>query len=72
MGRVAGKAMGHRLGVRRCPTVGCIMEDARGKVATCDREYDICPKCRARLKKKGHVVPAKPDIPWPKPRVKIR
>ena len=67
LAKVAVHEIGHTLGLPHCPTVGCIMEDARGKVATCDREYDICPRCRAQLKRKGHVVPAKPDIPWPKP-----
>ena len=65
---VAVHEIGHTLGLPHCPTVGCIMEDARGKVATCDREYDICPRCRAKLKRKGHVIPDKPDIPWPKPK----
>ena len=68
LAKVAVHEIGHTLGLPHCPVVGCIMEDARGKVATCDREYDICPRCRAKLKKKGHVIPAKPHIPWPKPR----
>ncbi len=72
LAKVAVHEIGHTLGLPHCPTVGCIMEDARGKVATCDREYDICPRCRARLKKKGHVIPDKPDIPWPKPKKKNR
>ena len=68
LAKVAVHEIGHTLGLPHCPTVGCIMEDARGKVATCDREYDICPRCRAKLKRKGHVIPDKPDIPWPKPK----
>ena len=68
LAKVAVHEIGHTLGLPHCPVVGCIMEDARGKVATCDREYDICPRCRIKLKKKGHVIPAKPDIPWPRPR----
>ena len=68
LAKVAVHEIGHTLGLPHCPTVGCLMEDARGKVATCDREHDICPSCRAKLKRWGHKIPAKPKIPWPRPR----
>lgn len=68
LAKVAVHEIGHTLGLPHCPTVGCLMEDARGKVATCDREYDICPRCRAKLRKAGRAIPKSPKIPWPRPR----
>lgn len=65
MAKVAVHEVGHTFGLPHCPTVGCLMEDAMGKVATTDREDDICPVCRAKLAKTGVVVPAKPALPWP-------
>ncbi|GEM_PF-449591 len=66
LAKVAVHEIGHTLGLEHCPTVGCLMEDARGKVVTTDREYDICHKCRAELKRRGHRLP-KAKMPWPKP-----
>lgn len=68
LAKVAVHEIGHNLGLEHCPKVGCLMEDAKGKVATCDREYDICPKCRTKLKRWGRSIPENPEIPWPKPR----
>lgn len=68
LAKVAVHEIGHTLGLAHCPTRGCLMEDARGKVSTCDREYDFCPRCRALLKSRGRPIPAFPDIPWPRPR----
>jgi hypothetical protein len=42
------------------------MEDALGKVATTDREYDLCSKCRQRLIASGYEL-GDAAIPWPKP-----
>jgi len=68
LAKVAVHEVGHNLGLEHCPTVGCLMEDARGKVATCDREYDLCPHCRAWLKARGLAPRPNPAIPWPRPR----
>src|SRR5262245_34294471 len=65
---VAGHAPGHTLGLEHCPNRGCLMEDAEGRVATCDREYDFCPRCRKLLAEAGRALPATPKIPWPRPR----
>jgi len=59
--------IGHTLGLQHCPNVGCLMEDAEGKVATCDREYDLCAECRARLAANGHALERPRAIPWPRP-----
>jgi archaemetzincin len=67
LAKVAVHEIGHTLGLDHCPTRGCLLEDARGKVKTTDREYDMCPRCRAKLRKRGYALPAKPKIPWPKP-----
>jgi archaemetzincin len=70
LGKVAVHEIGHTLGLPHCPVRGCIMEDARGKVKTCDREYDICPRCRKLLKRWGRSIPEAPKIPWPRPKVR--
>ncbi|MBW2734341.1 MAG: matrixin family metalloprotease, partial [Deltaproteobacteria bacterium] len=68
LAKVAVHEIGHTLGLPHCPTRGCLMEDARGKVATSDGEYDLCSSCREKLQRWGHRIPAKPQIPWPRPR----
>jgi archaemetzincin len=43
--------LGHNLGLDHCPTAGCIMEDAKGTIATVDKEKkELCPLCRQKLK----------------------
>ncbi|HEY5956347.1 MAG TPA: hypothetical protein VIV60_07345 [Polyangiaceae bacterium] len=66
-GKTAVHELGHTLGLQHCPRLGCLMEDAKGTVLTTDREYDLCPSCRARLESHGRAALLHPNIPWPKP-----
>jgi archaemetzincin len=67
LAKVAVHEVGHTLGLDHCPNRGCLMEDAQGQVATCDREYDFCARCRKLLADAGRPLPANPAIPWSRP-----
>jgi len=67
LAKVAVHETGHTLGLEHCPNRGCLMEDAEGHVATCDREYDFCARCRKLLADAGRALPVAPRIPWPRP-----
>lgn len=48
--KVVNHELGHTFGLDHCPTVGCIMQDAAGKIATVDGEAGKpCEACTARL-----------------------
>jgi archaemetzincin len=68
LAKVAVHEIGHSLGLDHCPTKGCLMHDAEGQVVAVDDEYDLCPRCRARLAAAGRPIPDAPAIPWPRPR----
>jgi len=68
LAKVAVHEIGPTLGLPHCPTRGCLMEDAEGRVATCDREYDFCEAlCRPKLVAMGRALPPYPRIPWARP-----
>jgi archaemetzincin len=69
LAKVAVHESGHTLGLAHCQTRGCLMEDAEGQVATCDREYDFCQRCRGLLAAAGQPLPSSPRIPWPRPSI---
>jgi archaemetzincin len=68
-GKVAVHEVGHTLGLSHCPTLGCLMEDAKGSVFTTDREYDLCEQCRDKLAAMGRGARSDRSIPWPKPKL---
>jgi archaemetzincin len=66
-GKVAVHEVGHTLGLPHCPTLGCLMEDAKGSVLTTDREYDLCEQCRNKLAVMGRGARSDRSLPWPQP-----
>ena len=64
LAKVAVHEIGHTLGLPHCPTRGCLMEDAKGKVVTTDREQDFCPRCRALAKAHGFAIAERPAAAW--------
>lgn len=46
---VAQHEVGHTLGLRHCPERGCILEDAKGSVATVDRASGLCDACASAV-----------------------
>ena len=63
LAKVAVHEAGHTLGLDHCPNRGCLMEDAEGRVATCDREYDFCARCRGLLARNGLPIPTHRRFP---------
>ncbi|MEX1114899.1 MAG: hypothetical protein WEB53_06595 [Akkermansiaceae bacterium] len=48
--KVVNHELGHTFGVDHCTTLGCLMQDKRGKVASVDGETgDPCASCAKRL-----------------------
>ncbi|MGC4016322.1 MAG: hypothetical protein QM755_17630 [Luteolibacter sp.] len=50
LSKVVVHELGHTFGLDHCPTPGCFMQDAGGKIATVDAETSTaCPACSAKL-----------------------
>jgi archaemetzincin len=64
LAKVAVHEIGHTLGLAHCPTRGCLMEDAKGKVTTTDHERDFCSRCRALAKQGGFTIAESPRAAW--------
>jgi archaemetzincin len=64
LAKVAVHEIGHTFGLPHCPTKGCLMEDAKGKVATTDGERDLCSACRAKLEGAGRPIVETATLPW--------
>lgn len=64
LAKVAVHEIGHTLGLDHCPNLGCLMEDAMGKVVTTDREHDFCERCRGLARQRGFVITERPAIRW--------
>jgi archaemetzincin len=64
LAKVAVHEIGHTLGLDHCSSMGCLMQDARGRVSTCDGEFDLCARCRCQLQAQGYTLPDNPGIPW--------
>ncbi|NLH76077.1 MAG: matrixin family metalloprotease [Acidobacteria bacterium] len=48
--KVIAHEVGHILGLQHCPTPGCLMQAAQGRIATIDgSEGRLCPRCQGRL-----------------------
>jgi archaemetzincin len=64
LAKVAVHEVGHTLGLPHCPTRGCLMEDAVGKVATVDGEHDFCARCRQQAARAGCPIKEPVGLPW--------
>jgi archaemetzincin len=54
LAKVLNHELGHTFGLEHCPTPKCLMEDARGSIATVDAEPGaLCAVCRARVHSGG-------------------
>jgi archaemetzincin len=68
LAKVAVHELGHTLGLPHCPTRGCLMHDAEGKVSTTDEEYEFCAQCAGRLRSLGIQGAPHLEPPWPRPK----
>ena len=64
LAKVAVHEIGHTLGLPHCPTRGCLMEDAEGKVVTVDRERNFCARCRQQAAGAGCPIKQPVGLPW--------
>lgn len=64
LAKVAVHELGHALGSDHCPTVGCVMNDAKGLIRTVDAERDLCSFTRMHLEAQGVPLTAPFVSPW--------
>jgi archaemetzincin len=56
-GKISVHEIGHTLGLPHCESdPRCLMSDAGGSVARCDREDNLCARCRAFLLDSGEPI----------------
>lgn len=62
--RSVGRVAGHALGLPHCPTLGCLMDDAEGKVVTVEHQRNFCARCRQQATQSGCSIKEPVGLPW--------